>query len=114
MNDAVNALLTYIEELQKALLAQLEAIRAIRTLLIAQQEKPSLLGASSALKELNRILVELPHTASTPEIRDLIHSAKQALMEGLVQRIQLHADAIATLEQQPVNLPLNAKTSQAP
>jgi hypothetical protein len=35
-------------------------------------------------------------------------------MEGLVQRIQLHADAIATLEQQPVNLPLNAKTSQAP
>jgi hypothetical protein len=92
MKDALNALLTYLEERQRDLLAQLEAIRAIRTLLISQREKASLLSSANALKEVNRILLELPHSALTPQMRDIASNAKQIILEQAVQHIQLQIE----------------------
>jgi hypothetical protein len=110
MNDAMNALLTYLEERQRDLLAQLEAIRAIRTLLIAQQEKPSLPSGINALKDVNRILEELPHTAYTPQIREIASSAKQVILEQLVHQIHLQS----ALTDEPVVQPDEAPTTAAP
>jgi hypothetical protein len=97
----MDALLNYLEERQRDLLAQLESIRAIRTLLISQREKASLLSSANAIKEVNRILLELPHSALTPQIRDIANSAKQAILEQAVQRIQLQAEALGDPPGQP-------------
>jgi hypothetical protein len=94
MNDSMNVLLAHLEERQRDLLAQLEAIRAIRTLLLAQREKASLLSSASALKEINRILLELPHSALTPQMRDIASNAKQLLLEQAVQHIQLQIEPL--------------------
>jgi hypothetical protein len=92
VNDAMNALLAHLEERQRDLLAQLEAIRAIRTLLLTQREKPSLLTSANALKEVNRLLEELPHSALTPQMRDIASNAKQIILEQAVQHIQLQIE----------------------
>jgi hypothetical protein len=92
MNDAMNVLLTHLEERQRDLLAQLEAIRAIRTLLLSQREKASLLSSALALKEVNRILLELPHSALTPQIRDIANNARQIILEQAAQHIQLQIE----------------------
>jgi len=115
MNETMNALLTYIDQRQKDLLAELEAIRAIRTLLLAQDEKPSLIRGSNALRELNRILEETPHSALTPELRNIVHSAKQALMDALVPQIQLLAIRLENAETEPdIPAPPRDKSLQSP
>jgi hypothetical protein len=97
MNEAMTALTAYIDQRQQELLAELEAIRAIRTLLVAQQEKPAVARRISALKEIDRILEELPHAALTPQLRGIAQSAKQALLDELFPTIQLLADHLEAI-----------------